>query len=110
MPYLGIYAQPYTTEELSKIIIKSLPAKAMKKYVGDGGDDLDIITNILDLMLLINTKLQLQLKQEMAALEQHQNRMKSGNQQSNKGGKSTNGESKGESRKNPCTMHGGAHK
>ncbi len=58
-------------------------------------------------MLLINTKLQ--LKQETAALEQQQNRMKSGNQQSNKGGKSINDESKGESQKNPCTRHDGAH-
>jgi hypothetical protein len=35
--------------------------------------------------------------------------MKSGNQQSNKGGKSTNGESKGESQKNPCKKHDGMH-
>jgi hypothetical protein len=87
MPFLGIYAQPYTMEELNKIIVKSLLAKAMQKYVGDGSNNLDNITNILDLMLLIDTKLQ--LKQETAALEQQQNRMKSGNQQSNKGGKST---------------------
>jgi hypothetical protein len=66
----------------------------MQKYVGDGGNDLDNITDILDLILLIDTKLQ--LKQETAALEQQQNRMKSGNQQSNKGEKSTNGKSKGE--------------
>jgi hypothetical protein len=66
----------------------------MQKYVGDGGNNLDDITNILDLMLLIDTKLQ--LKQETAALEQHQNKMKSGNQQSNKGGKLTNSESGGE--------------
>jgi hypothetical protein len=59
MPYLGIYAQPYTTEELNMIIVKSLPAKAMKKYVGDGGNNLDNITNILDLMSLIDMKLQL---------------------------------------------------
>jgi hypothetical protein len=89
MPYLRIYSRLYTTEELHKIIVKSLPAKVMQKYMGDGSNDLDNITNILDLMLLIDTKLQ--LKQETAALEQQQNRMKSGNQQSNKGGKSTNG-------------------
>jgi hypothetical protein len=29
MPYLGIYARPYTMEELNKIIIKSLSAKTM---------------------------------------------------------------------------------
>jgi hypothetical protein len=79
MPYLGIYAQPYTTEELNKIIVKSLPMKAMQKYVGDGGKDLDDITDMLDLMLLIDMKLQ--LKQETAALEQQQNKMKSRNQQ-----------------------------
>jgi hypothetical protein len=78
----------------------------MQKYVGDGGD-LDNITNILDLKLLIDTKLQ--LKQETAALEQQQNRMKSGNQESNKGGKSTSGKSKGESRKNPCKKHNDTH-
>jgi hypothetical protein len=66
----------------------------MQKYVRDGGNDLDNITDILDLMLLIDTKLQ--LKQEMEALEQQQNRTTSGNQHSNNKWKSTNGKLKGE--------------
>jgi hypothetical protein len=78
----------------------------MQKYVGDGGNDLDDITDILDLMLLINTKLQ--LKQETVALEQQQNRMKSGNQQSHNKGRPTNSKSRGE-HKMPCKKHDGAH-
>ena len=54
----------------------------MQKYIGYGGDDLDDITKILGLMSIINLKLS--LKREVAALEQHQNELKSGNQQSNK--------------------------
>jgi hypothetical protein len=50
----------------------------MQKYVGDDGDDLDNITNILDLMSIIDSKLS--LKREVMALEQQQNKMKSGNQ------------------------------
>ncbi len=46
MPYLGIYARPYTMKELNKIIGKSLLAKALQKYVRDGDDDLENITNI----------------------------------------------------------------
>ncbi len=91
LPYLGIGAKSYDVENLKKIIVKSLSPKAMQKYVGDGGDDLDNITDILDLMSLIDSKLS--LKREVTALEQQQNKAKSGNQQS----KGKNGdESKGE--------------
>jgi hypothetical protein len=80
LPYLGIGAKLYDAKNLNKIIVKSLSPKAMQKYVGDGGDNLDDINNILDLMSLINSKLS--LKREVVALEQQQNKMKSGNQQS----------------------------
>ncbi len=78
----------------------------MQKYIGDGGDDLDDITDILDMMSMIDLKLS--LKQEVAALEQQQNKLKSGNQQSKNKGKSNNGESKGE-KKMPCRKHDGKH-
>jgi hypothetical protein len=106
LPYLGIGAKSYDADNLNKIIVKSLSPKAMKKYVGDGGDDLDDINNILDLMSLIDSKLS--LKREVAALEQQQNKMKSKNQQSKDKGKSTNGELRGE-RKMPCRKHDGEH-
>jgi hypothetical protein len=44
----------------------------MWKYIGKGGDDLDNTTNILDLMLMIDTKLQ--LKKETEALEKQQSK------------------------------------
>ncbi len=105
LPYLKIGAKSYDAKNLNMIIVKSLSPKAMQKYVGDGGDDLNDINDILDLMLLIDSKLS--LKREVAALEQQQNKMKSGNQQSK--GKN-GGESKGEQQKNPCRKHDGAHK
>ena len=90
LPYLGIGAKSYDAKNLNKIIVKSLSPKAMQKYVGDGSVDLDDINNILDLMSLIDSKLS--LKREVAALEQQQNKMKSGNQQSKDKAKLTNGE------------------
>jgi hypothetical protein len=75
----------------------------MCKYVGEGGDDLEDTNNILDLMSMIDTKLQ--LTKEMEALEKQQT--KKSNQQS-KDKKSKNGESKGE-RKMPCRKHDGDH-
>ncbi len=57
LPYLGIGAKSFNTEDLNKIIVKSLSPKAMQKYVGDGGDDLNDITDILDLMSSIDLKL-----------------------------------------------------
>ena len=62
----------------------------MHRYVGEGGDGLKDYSNILELVLHINTKLK--LKQETAVLELQENNKS--NQQSNKG-KLKNGESKG---------------
>jgi hypothetical protein len=61
--------------------------------------------NILELMSMIDMKLQ--LKKKTTALEQQQQNKKSSNQQSNR--KFTNGESKGEQQKNPCLKHDRAH-
>ncbi len=103
IPFLGTSARKYSIEDLNKIIVNSLTPKAMYKYMGEGGDDLDDQTDILDLILMINTELQ--FNKETKALEQQQQSKKSNqNQQSNK-----KGESKGEQKKNPCRKHGGAH-
>ena len=95
LPCLGIGAKSFNTEDLNKIIVKSLSLKAMLKYVGDGSGDLDNITDILDLMSRIDSKLS--LTREVAALEQQQNKIKSRKQQSFQSEdktKSTNGDSK----------------
>jgi hypothetical protein len=63
-------------------------------YMGEGSDDLENYSTIMELMLHINTKLK--FKQETAALEQQDNNKL--NQQSNKlksNSGSNNGESKG---------------
>jgi hypothetical protein len=62
LPYLGESAREYTIEELNKIITKSLPPKAYGKYCGDGGDDLDDEDEILELLSMIDTKLDLKAK------------------------------------------------
>jgi hypothetical protein len=41
LPFLGVCAKLYGVEDLNKIIAKSLSPKAMQKYVGDNGDELD---------------------------------------------------------------------
>ncbi len=95
LPCLGIGSKSFNTEDLNKIIVKSLSLKAMLKYVGDGSGDLDNITDILDLMSRIDSKLS--LTREVAALEQQQNKIKSRKQQSFQSEdktKSTNGDSK----------------
>ena len=74
LPFLGIRAKSYGVEDLNKIIVKSLSPKAMLKYVGDGGDELDDLTDILDMMSTIDAKLA--LKKEVAALEQQQQKSK----------------------------------
>ena len=71
IPYLGIYAREYTIEEMNKVIVESLPPKAMVKYVGEGGDDLEDEDDILELMQTIDNKFK--LKAEAAALERKSN-------------------------------------
>jgi hypothetical protein len=99
LPFLGLQAKSYDIGDLNKIIVKSLPLKAMGKYVGEEGDELDDMSDILDLMSTIETKLQ--LKKEVKALEEEKQRKQKSNQQSNDKGKK-NGEAKGEQKKNPC--------
>ena len=60
-----IHAHEYSIKELNKIIVKSLSPKAMCRYVGEGGDNLENKSNILELMSLIKTKMK--LKAEAAA-------------------------------------------
>ena len=74
LPFLSIRAKAYDVEERNKIIVKRLSPKAMLKYVGDGGDELDDLTSILDMMTMIDAKLA--LKKEVAALEQQQQKSK----------------------------------
>ena len=69
--YLGIYAQKYTIKEMNKIFVKSLPPKAMVKYVSKGGDNLEDKHDILELMMQINNNFK--LKAEAAVLERKAN-------------------------------------
>ncbi len=59
LPLLGLQAKTYNIRDLNKIIIKSLSLKAMCKYVGEEGDNLDDVNDILNMMSMIGTKLQL---------------------------------------------------
>ena len=83
LPYLGIGAKSFSIQDLNEIIVKSLPPKAYKKYVGDGGDELDDLTAIKDLMSTIDAKLD--LKREVAALEEEEKRITSPKQKSHQG-------------------------
>ncbi len=47
LPFLGFYAEEYSLAELNKIIVKSLPIMAQRKYLEDGGDDLEDQADIL---------------------------------------------------------------
>jgi len=71
IPYLGIYAHEYDIEGLNKVITASLPPKAYRKYCRNGGDDLDDKDEILDLLSIIDTKLD--LKEIVAILEKKPN-------------------------------------
>ena len=106
LPFLGLQTKSYDVGDLNKIIVKGLPPKAMGKYVGDEGDKLDDVSDILNLMSTIETKLQ--LKKEVKALEEEKQRKQKSNQQSNDKGKKS-GEAKGQQKKNPCCKHNGAH-
>jgi hypothetical protein len=57
LPFLGLQAKSYDIGDLNKIIIKSLSPKAMGKYVGEEGDNLDDVSDILNMMSIIDTKL-----------------------------------------------------
>jgi hypothetical protein len=85
LPYLGINATEYSTIELNKIIVKSLPAMAKRKYLVDGGDNLEDQADILELMTQLDTKFR--LKKEFAELEKQSLNNKQGksNQSSNSG-------------------------
>ena len=113
LPYLGEFAREYTTEELNKIITKSLPPKAYGKYCGDGGDDLDDEDEILELLSMIDTKLD--LKAEVAFLERKENpKLNNSDRKSdgNKKGKQSNGGEGGKSKEDkakPCFKHDGKH-
>ena len=62
MSHLGIHAHENFTKELNKIIVKSLSPKAMYKYVGEGGDDVEEKAENFELMLLIKNKMKLKRK------------------------------------------------
>ena len=105
MIYIGIlYVREYNIEEMNKVIIKSLHPKAMVKYVGEGGDNLEDKQDILELMTQIDKKFKLKakasaLKRKTNQKEQHSNhsKEKSSNNSSKKGGK------------NPCRKHDDEH-
>ena len=106
IPFLEIYAQEYDIEWLNKVITACLPSKAYGKYCKDGGDNLDNKDEILDLLSIIDTKLD--LKEEVAILEKKANpKPDNSNWKSDKhkGGQSNNKKSK----PNPCKKHDGAH-
>jgi hypothetical protein len=112
LPYLGEFAREYTIEELNKVITKSLPPKAYGKYCGDGGDDLDDEDEILELLSMIDTKLD--LKAEVAFLERKENpKLNNSDRKSDKKmGKQNNGREGGKSKEDkakPCFKHDGKH-
>jgi hypothetical protein len=112
LPYLGEFAREYTIEELNKVITKSLPPKAYGKYCGDGGDDLDDEDEILELLSMIDTKLD--LKAEVAFLERKENpKLNNSDRKSDKNkGKQNNGGEGGKSKDDkakPCFKHDGEH-
>ena len=71
IPYLGIYTHENDIEGLNKIITASLPPKAYKTYCGNVGEDLDNKDEILELLSIIDTKLD--LKEEVVILEKKVN-------------------------------------
>jgi hypothetical protein len=105
LPFLGLKAKSYIGD-LNKIIVKSLSPKTMGKYVGEEGNDLDNVSDILNMMSIINTKLQ--PKKEVKALEEEKQWKQKSNQQSNNKGEKS-GEAKGEQKKNLCRKHDGTH-
>ncbi len=50
LPYLGTYAKEYLLPELNKIIVESLPMLAQRKYLEEGGDNLEDQADILEMM------------------------------------------------------------
>ena len=59
LPYLGIYGEEYSLTELNKIIVKSLPLMAQRKYLEEGGDDLEDQADILEMMTQLDKKFRL---------------------------------------------------
>ena len=107
LPYLGIYATEYTIIELNKIIVKSLPATARRKYLEDGGDDLDDQADILELMTQLDKKFRLKkefAESEKKSVNNNNNNNKPGKSQSNGGGGKSD-----KKKSNPCRKHDGAH-
>ena len=107
LPYLGIFAHEYDIEGLNKVITASLPPKAYGKYCGDGGDDLEDKDEILELLSIIDTKLD--LKEQVAILERKAN--PKSDDSDRKSGKNKGGQSNNDSKpkSNPCKKHDGAH-
>jgi len=108
VPYLGIYAHENDIEGLNKIITASLPPKAYEKYCGNVGEDLDNKDEILELLSIIDTKLD--LKEEVAILEKKVNpKFDNSNRKSDKhkGGQLNKDDTK--SKPNPRKKHNGAH-
>ena len=62
LTYLGTDGEPYSVQQLNKILIKALPIIAMAKYVENGGDKLTSETEVTQAIRLVNTYLILQKK------------------------------------------------
>ncbi len=114
LPYLGTYAEEYLLSELNKIIVKSLPMLAQRKYLEEGGDDLEDQADILEMMTQLDKKFR--LKKEFAELEKKSNNNNNNNNNRKSNQSSNNGNNKGGNNgsgkkpaSNPCRKHDGAH-
>ena len=113
LTYLGTNGEPYSVQQLNKIIIKALPIVAMAKYVENSGDKLTSEIEVTQTIRQVDTYLVLQKKVQALKCEVARSKGADGRGTANGDTKAKGkgkGGSKSDSKPNPCKVHEGAHK
>ena len=110
IPYLGTKGEKLSTRALNKIIVKTLPLRAMVEYVKLGGEDLDDEEEILEKIDAVDVNIELD-NQVLRAREAEHQRYKNDEKRHEPKAKeesstSTTGNNKESS---ACKLHDGAH-
>ena len=110
IPYLSTKGEKLSVRALNKIIVKTLPLRAMAEYVKQGGEDLDNEEAILEKMDEVDMRLELD-DQVYRAREAERQRNKHDEKRHEPKVKDESSTSTGNSNKesSACKLHDGAH-
>ena len=110
IPYLGTKGEKLSVRSLNKIIIKTLPLRAMVEYIKQGGEDLTDEEEILNTIDDVDMCLMLDAQVQRARKSERNNHDEKRHEPKVKEGSSTSTNSTGIKQESSlCKIHDGAH-